>query len=35
MEDYQMELLQKLQGNQALADQKTANTLTERAMSNG
>ena len=35
MEQYQMDLLQKLQGNQALADQKTANALTEQAMTNG
>ena len=35
MEQYQMDLLQKLQGNQALADQKTANALNERAMNNG
>ena len=33
MDQYQMELLQKLQGNQALADQKMANTLAEKAVS--
>lgn len=35
MDQYQMELLQKLQGNQALADQKVANALTEQAVKNG
>jgi hypothetical protein len=35
MDQYQMELLQKLQGNQAIADQQIANTLNEKAMSNG
>jgi hypothetical protein len=35
MDQYQMDLLQKLQGNQALADQKVANKMTEQAMING
>jgi hypothetical protein len=35
MDQYQMELLQKLQGNQALSDQKTNNKLNEQALSNG
>jgi hypothetical protein len=34
-DQYQMELLQKLQGNQALADQKMANALNERTIKNG
>ena len=34
MDQYQMELLQKLQGNQALSDQKTNNKLNEQALSN-
>jgi hypothetical protein len=34
-DQYQMELLQKLQGNQALADQKIANTMAEQAVTNG
>jgi hypothetical protein len=35
MDQYQMDLLQKLQGNQVLADQKVANTLAEQAVKNG
>jgi hypothetical protein len=34
-DQYQMELLQKLQGNQALADQKIANSMAEQAVTNG
>jgi hypothetical protein len=35
MDKYQMELLQKLQGEQALSEQKIANSLQEKAASNG
>jgi hypothetical protein len=34
-DEYQMQLLQKLQGNQALADQKMNNTLMEESIRNG
>ena len=34
-DQYQMQLLQKLQGNQALADQKMNNTLMEESIRNG
>ena len=34
-DEYQMQLLQKLQGNQALADQKMSNALAEESVKNG